>query len=578
MRSAGPDVVLILTDEERAPPPYETEDLAAWRSEVLVGRQWFIANGIDFRRHYVAATACVPSRPSLLTGQFPDLHGVTQTDGLGKRSDDSRLRWLPVGEVPTIGHWFRAAGYDTHYDGKWHVSRADLMVDGEPLATNTSHGEVISENVERYLEADPLDPYGFSGWVGPEPHGGQLANAGVRRDQLAADRITAWLEERYRARRAGDRGAMRPFLLVASFVNPHDIVLWPLWAHRGLPFDVRPHGPPTTAPAPTASEDLAAKPAAQAAFRAGYPTAYGMTEFVEEAYRRDAEYRDLYLRLHQEVDGPIDQVRRAVTDGGSDDAVLVFTSDHGDLLGAHGGLHQKWFNLYDECTRVPLRIARIGSDATTAGVVDEAITSHVDLLPTLTSIAGIDVAATADRLAESHSEVHPLPGRDLAPLVERPDRPGPSIAYVMSRDNILEGDGTASAFARTQGMDDPPFELRIQPPVRVASSFEAVVARLDDAVDGLGHVWKLVRTHDDPATWTEPHVRQLAARTPDGDEYRSEPLADEWELYDLDSDPIEAVNCWTDPVTASVRAHLLRLLESERARCIPPRDRALRSD
>ena len=40
--------------------------------------------------------------------------------------------------------------------------------------------------------------------------------------------------------------------------------------------------------------------------------------------------------------------------------MLVRTADHGDLLGAHGGLHQKWFNLYDEATRVPFVIARIG--------------------------------------------------------------------------------------------------------------------------------------------------------------------------------------------------------------------------
>ncbi|KAF3414570.1 sulfatase family protein, partial [Mycobacterium tuberculosis variant bovis BCG] len=82
---------------------------------------------------------------------------------------------------------------------------------------------------------------------------------------------------------------------------------------------------------------------------------------VSRNYARNAQrYRDLYYRLHAEVDGPIDRVRRAVTEGGSEDAMLVRTSDHGDLLGAHGGLHQKWFNLYDEATRVPFVIARIG--------------------------------------------------------------------------------------------------------------------------------------------------------------------------------------------------------------------------
>ena len=68
----------------------------------------------------------MPSRPTIFTGHYPAVHGVSQTDGLGKMADDSRMRWLREGEVPTLGHWFRTAGYDTHYDGKWHMSHADL--------------------------------------------------------------------------------------------------------------------------------------------------------------------------------------------------------------------------------------------------------------------------------------------------------------------------------------------------------------------------------------------------------------------------------------------------------------------
>ena len=89
-----PDVIVMLTDEERAAPPYENEDLRAWRRQHQPGRQWFVDNGADLQRHYTAATACVPSRPSLFTGHYPDLHGATQTDGLGKSWDDTRLRWL----------------------------------------------------------------------------------------------------------------------------------------------------------------------------------------------------------------------------------------------------------------------------------------------------------------------------------------------------------------------------------------------------------------------------------------------------------------------------------------------------
>ena len=519
------------------------------------------------------------SRPTIFTGQYPDVHGVTQTDGLGKMADDSRMRWLPQGEVPTLGNWFRAAGYDTHYDGKWHISHADLHDEntGQRIRTNDSAGVVDTAGVERYLAADPLDPYGFSGWVGPEPHGGALADCGVRRDPLIAARVVAWLEDRYARRRAGDADALRPFLLVASFVNPHDIVLFPMWARRGNPLTTpSPFDPPSIAAPPTADEDLSTKPAAQIAFRTSYPTGYGLGAAIARTYAKGAQqYRDLYYRLHAEVDGPLDQVRRAVTENGSDHAVIVRTSDHGDLLGAHGGLHQKWFNLYDEATRVPFSIARVGSNATAGAVVADAPTSHVDIVPTLLAAAGIDESIAAAVLRESFSEVHALPGTNLMPVVDgtsSPDTDRP--VYLLTRDNMLEGDTGASGIARRFGRtDNPPAPLRIQLAAHVSANFEGLVLRVadDDARGGAGHVWKLVRTFDDPATWTEPGVRHLAATGAAGDEYRSDPLPDQWELYDLDADPIEAVNRWNDNAASAVFDHLRAALEVERIRAVPQR-------
>jgi arylsulfatase A-like enzyme len=476
------------------------------------------------------------------------------------------LRWLRRGEVPTLGNWFRAAGYDTHYDGKWHISHADLTdpKTGKPLATNDDAGVVDPAAVQRYLDADPLGPYGFSGWVGPEPHGAGLANSGFRRDPLFADRIVAWLDDRYARRRAGDAAALRPFLLVASFVNPHDIVLFPAWARRS-PLQPSPLDPPPVPPAPTAEEDLGSKPAAQAAFREAYYSGYGPAAAIERTYRRKAqEYRDLYYRLHAEVDGPLDRVRRAVT-AGSTDAVLVRTSDHGDLLGAHGGLHQKWFNLYDEATRVPFVVARIGTGATAARTV-EAPTSHVDLVPTLLGAAGVDVPAVADVLAETFSEVHPLPGRNLMPVVDGGPADDDRAVYLLTRDNVLEGDSGASAAARAIGaVANPPAPLRIRVPADVAGNFEGLVRRYQ------GRLWKLVRTFDDPGTWTEPGVRQLAFSGRGGERYRSDVLDDQWELYDLTDDPIEAVNRWEDPALDEVRRFLRTQLKEVRAAAVPER-------
>ncbi|CAN5621706.1 sulfatase-like hydrolase/transferase [soil metagenome] len=574
--SEQPDIVILMTDEERAIPPYESAELLAWRDRALPGRKWFDDNGVAFHRHYTGSLACVPSRPTIFTGHYPDLHGVTQTDGIGKRYDDSRLRWLRRGEVPTLGNWFRAAGYDTHYDGKWHISHADIEdpSTGKPLATNDDDGLVDQAAVQRYLDADPLAPYGFSGWVGPEPHGAAMSNSGFRRDGLFADRIVAWLTDRYERRRAGDEAAMRPFLLVASFVNPHDIVLFPAWVRRS-PLAPSPLDPPPVPAPPSADEDLSSKPAAQIAFREAYYSGYGPAPAIGRTYKKNAQqYRDLYYRLHAEVDGPLDRVRRTVTENGSDNAVLVRTSDHGELLGAHGGLHQKWFNMYDEATRVPFVIARIGDKATGPRTVS-APTSHIDLVPTLLAAAGVDVDDAATTLAESFSEVHPLPGRDLMPVVDGAGADERRAVYLMTRDNVLEGDTGASAGARGLGVNaNPPAPLRITLPAHVAANFEGLVVRVEEseAPGGAGHLWKLVRCFDDPATWTEPGIRHLAANGIGGPAYRTDPVDDQWELYDLTTDDVEGVNRWSDPALHELRAYLRMQLKTARAESVPERN------
>ncbi len=571
-----PDVLIIMTDQERAAPPYESNELAAWRRDTLTGARWFEENAVNFRRHYTGSLACVPSRPTIFTGHYPDVHGVSQTDGLGKMADDSRMRWLRSGEVPTLGHWFRAAGYDTQYQGKWHITHADLHdAAGRPVNTNDNDGNVLAEGVQRYLDADPLDEFGFSGWIGPEPHSGQLADSGFRRDPLIADRVVGWLEDRYARRRAGDADALRPFLLVASFVNPHDIVLFPSWMRRN-PLEESHLDPPSVPPSPTDGEDLASKPAAQIAFRESYFSTYGPAPAVRRVYERNEQaYRNMYYRLHAEVDGPIDRVRRVVTDRGSSDAVIVRTADHGELLGAHGGLHQKWFNLYDEATRVPFSIARIGASATSGTVVDSAPTSHVDIVPTLLGAAGIDEANAAEVLRQEFSEVHDLPGVNLMPVVGDPTLADDERrVYLLTRDNMPEGDSTASGVARRLGrIEKQPPPLRIQVPAHVAANFEGLVVRVGTDIEGgAGHLWKLVRSFDDPATWTEPGKRHLAATGPAGSEYRTAALPDQWELYDLDADPIEAVNRWCDPGAGAVFVYLRAELAAERIRAVPPRN------
>ena len=114
-----------------------------------------------------------------------------------------------------------------------------------------------------------------------------------------------------------------------------------------------------------------------------------------------------------------------------------------------------------------------------------------------------------------------------------------------------------------------PPAMRISVPEDVGSNVEAIVAR-----DG-AHWWKLVRTFDDPATWTQPGIRHLAASGPDGDRFRTVPLADEWELYDLTVDPIEVTNLW-ETATPELRNRLVERLEDTRRDCVPARNASWR--
>jgi arylsulfatase A-like enzyme len=363
---------------------------------------------------------------------------------------------------------------------------------------------------------------------------------------------------------------------VVSFVNPHDIVLFPLFQLRS---PIRPSelDPPPVPPSPTQAEDLKSKPAAQFAFRQAYYSAYGPTPVIERMYTRNQQaYRDLYYRLHAEVDAPIDRVRRAVTENGSEQAMLVLSSDHGDLLGAHGGMHQKWFNLYDEAIRVPLNIVRIGNNATSAKRIVRTPTSHIDLVPTMLAAAGMDWNVISKRLASTFSEIHPLPGQDLLPLVEHGEASTSTrTVYMMTRDHVLEGHNHASGFARKVGLERWSHgPLRIATMAHVGSNFEGIVTTIPATTLelGKGHLWKLVRTFDDPETWTLPMVEQLTSDGPDGQQFRTVPIADDWELYDLDSDPTEATNLAQSASFADVLGYMKELLIRERARSVPKRN------
>lgn len=515
-----PNVLIIMTDEERYPPPYEGDELAEFRRTQLPARERLRARSVELHRHYAASTACLPSRASLFTGQYPSLHGVANTDGLAKSHTDPLMVWLDPDTVPTMGDWFRAAGYQTHYRGKWHISHPDLVPVGAHagLATNDRHGALIPEAVDAYRRADRLDPFGFSGWIGREPHGADPADVGLTKDELYADQI----DELFDQLEADTSGT--PWLTVASLVNPHDIAFTgAAWELLGFPLPD--DTVPSIAEPPSQSDSFAGRPAAHRAFRETWP------KMLYEQPTDDA-YRRLYLWLHKVVDHAIGRiVDRLERSRFASDTVVVFTSDHGDLVGAHGGMQQKWHNAFDEAIHVPLLISGPGIEHRPEGLA--LPTSHVDVLPTLLGLAGVDREAVEAGVAVHHVEAQPLVGRDLSLVVL--GEADPSIVdepiYFMTEDEISRGLNSTNRFTHE------PFD-----PVPGPAKVEAVIATVGTGADGAPELWKLNRYYDDVAS-------------DDGVE---------WELYNLTLDPEERRNRAHVPADAEVCTHLVGVLAAQR--------------
>ncbi len=538
----NPNVLVIMTDEERYPPPYEAEALAGFRRDQLGARQSLREGGLEFHRHYAGSTACLPSRTTLFTGQYPSLHGGRQTDGVAKRSNDPAMTRLDPNSVPTLGDWFRAGGYQTHYRGKWHVSHADLLIPGthEGLMASDDTGRAIAEAVSAYRGADRLDQFGFSGWIGREPHGAAKADCGAVRDGIFAEQVVELF-----GGLAADRGD-GPWLAVASFVNPHDIA-FNGWAWENiLGFAaVDESSLPDIPEAPSQSDSFRGRPSCQEAFASAWPRML----YEQEA---DSAYRRLYHHLHRLVDGAIGRILEALERSGmAGDTIVVFTSDHGDLVGAHGGLMQKWYNAYDEALRVPLVVKGPGVAATDAGV--ELPTSHVDLVPTLMGLAGIDAGRAAEIVAREHDETHPLPGRDLSRLITG-SAPAESFAaplYFMTEDDVTRGQSMRNMFTGS------PYEAVPEP-----SKVESVVALLPTGTDGSNELWKLNHYYERLDDFDQAH--DLPANP-----FAGAPADAEWEVHNLTLDPEERDNRWGKTDAAM---DLQRILEDERdAKRLVPR-------
>ena len=576
-----PNFLIVMMDEQRAAPFYESPELKAWRLANLPTQNLIRKNGFEFTEHHVMSVACQPSRASIYTGQYPSLHGIAQTSGAAKTAIEQDLYWLDPTSVPTLGNYFRAAGYDTYWKGKWHISDADLYqptsYNPVPSYNNLGLRDRYLEDI--YLESERLEQYGFTGFIGPEPHGSNPLNSGSSgpggrgRDEVYADLGVEQLQRL--------RGNDKPWLLVTSFVNPHDITLWGSLTLAGdlsgaqgafyLAQQLIGSNVPTNLFGPeytrSANEDLSTKPVAQGSFVSQYPKGF-------QPLDNGPEYHRFYYQLQKNVDEQIGRVIKALTDEREQyrDTIIIYLSDHGEMLGAHGGMFQKWHAAYDEMLKVPFIVHNptLFPQAQTSDV----LTSHADLLPTMLGLAGLDEKVLAKELRKTHTQVRRLVGNDLSGhLLGEQDgsvyekRP----VYFMTDDQPFKG---ANAVSFT-GL---PYR-----PVDQPNCVETVVTYLPTGPAGTKERWKYSRYWDNPQFWSQPNVQdvqtfvpgmvnapgtkvaQTTVKTLNPTAGQVGPPADEFELYNTTVDPLEMSNLYGNSQFAATQTLMVNLLATERS-------------
>ena len=391
--SRRPNFVLIMTDTQATNVLgcYGHPELRTPRIDGLA------AQGITFDRAYTTSPLCTPARAALFTGRYPQNCGAW-------------VNGLPLGtSFPHMGQRFRDQGYRTAYTGKWHLDGHDYFGNGRcPDGWDDTywydgrrHLETLSEE-ERVLWRQGLRTY-----EALQQHDVKAEWCWAHR---VSDRAERFLED-------ASRTPKQPFLLVVSYDEPHGPFTCP-------PEYVEPFLNYKYPLGPQAFDDLAHKPAHQQEWAA----------MRERNGQRRSEYAGitpLYFGCNSFVDAEIGRVIDAVDRFAPENTWIVYTSDHGEMMGSHG-INSKGATVYQEMANVPLiiRSPRAAEAGASAGSRIGAAVSHADVLPTMLDLAGLDVPPA-------------LEGGSLAPMLRGEpgaDDPERSVFVVFQRYE-LPGDG-----------------------------------------------------------------------------------------------------------------------------------------
>jgi len=370
-----PNLLFLWTDEQRA-DTLRVYGNDRFRMPVL---NRLASESVVFDRCYDTQPVCTPARSSVLTGQWPHANGCI-TNNIALRAD-----------TKTLPELLADSSYRTAYMGKWHLGDEVFAQHGFEQWVSMEDG--YHEHFSKGRDASAKSSYHhFLAGCGYKPDSG----SGRYSRGFAVRRKVEHCKPAFLAREAADfigRHSAGPWLLHLNFLEPHMPFFGP---YNDL------HGD-EEAPVPSNHQVVPEKE----------PERYRKSRqrYFEHGFEgHGLKTREGWQRLNRNYAGLCSQVDEAVgrilwaleASGTAENTIVVFTSDHGEMMGAHGLIGKGVF--YEEAMRVPL-LMRVPFRRQAHHVVRNPV-SHIDLVPTLLDLMG------AGRRAEG------LPGHSLVGMMQ----------------------------------------------------------------------------------------------------------------------------------------------------------------
>lgn len=399
--SRKPNILLITSDQQH------WNTIGAFHPEISTPNlDRLVKEGTTFTRAYCPNPTCTPTRSSMITGQYPSQHGAWS---LGTK--------LPE-KAHTVGEDFLQAGYETALIGKAHFqplasTEEYPSIEAYPLLQDLDYWQSFDETFYgfRHVElarnhtneahagqhyAIWLEEKGCLNWRDYfRPPTGTMDKKHLHHWPIPEEfHYDAWIAERTNALLEHYKQEDQPFLLWASFFDPHPPYLVPEpWdtmydpqklTLKGLQDGEHEANPPHFR---LTQED-------QPDFSAYRESGFGMHGFQSHLHQEEALRKNVavYYGMTSLMDKYIGRILDKLDELGlAEDTLVVFTSDHGHLFGQHGLIAKGAFH-YEDLIRVPFIVRYPGR--VPAGHESASMQSLVDIVPTLLSYAGLPIAAS----------------------------------------------------------------------------------------------------------------------------------------------------------------------------------------